>query len=107
MNISSSKFIPMHELMHLLNKVKKNLANKNEVKTIEIIVNTIKTDFVERELNWKELDVNTNEDMINFAWEVLEKVGFTINNEFTNDDVTEWFEKFKNEKNNRIRKNNN
>jgi hypothetical protein len=50
---------PMQELIILLDKIKKNLTNKNEVITIQLIIDTVKNQFVDKELKWqKEQDKN-------------------------------------------------
>ena len=45
---------PMQELIILLDKIKKNLTNKNEVITIQLIIDTVKNQFVDKELKWQQ-----------------------------------------------------
>ena len=46
--------IPMTELVVFLDKIKKNLTNKTEVLTIQLIIDTIKNEFVEKEIKWQQ-----------------------------------------------------
>jgi biotin synthase-related radical SAM superfamily protein len=69
---------PMRELVVFLDRIKKNLTNKNEVTTIQIIIDTIKNEFFEKVSKWQqEQDKNkySDEDMLNFAWFLIENIG--------------------------------
>jgi hypothetical protein len=45
---------PMRELVVFLDRIKKNLTNKNEVTTIQIIIDTIKNEFFEKVSKWQQ-----------------------------------------------------
>ena len=82
---------PMQELIILLDKIKKNLTNKNEVITIQLIIDTVKNQFVDKELKWQqEQDKNkySEEDMMDYS-----NYRLLIKNALR---PKEWFEQFKN-----------
>ena len=53
---------PMVELVVFLDRIKKNLTNKTEVLTIQLIIDTIKSEFVDKELKWQQERMYSEED---------------------------------------------
>jgi hypothetical protein len=86
---------PMQELIILLDKIKKNLTNKNEVITIQLIIDTVKNQFVDKELKWQQEQdkkLYSEEDVKQaFLDGMFYSSGDTVDNA-----IKEWFEQFKN-----------
>ncbi|MFY7988755.1 MAG: hypothetical protein ACOVNP_07735 [Flavobacterium sp.] len=54
---------PMVELVVFLDRIKKNLTNKTEVLTIQLIIDTIKSEFVDKELKWQQERMYSEEEV--------------------------------------------
>jgi len=83
---------PMRELVIFLYRIKKNLTNKNEAITIQLIIDTVKNEFFEKVSKWQqEQDKNKYSEE-----EVLKLILKTGKLSFANDDERiQWFEQFK------------
>ena len=86
---------PMQELIILLDKIKKNLTNKNEVITIQLIIDTVKNQFVDKELKWQQ-----EQDKNKFSEEDLKEAfyqGWVLSGAEVSfrEAINKWFEQFK------------
>lgn len=88
--------IPMTELVVFLDKIKKNLTNKTEVLTIQLIIDTIKNEFVDKEIKWQQERMYSEEDMKKCWQEATEDMRKQFSTSYAGMTFEKWFEQFKN-----------
>lgn len=88
---------PMRELIVFLDRIKKNLTNKTEVLTIQLIIDTIKNQFIEKEIKWQAEIMYSEEEVIKILNEREDylETDTSFLDYLSNE---KWFKKFKKKK---------